>query len=272
MKTPLQAPPSPLQQPETWSATAAGYAEVVAHMGAYAERALSMAEPRTTDRVLDIATGPGTLAFLAAPSVASVVAIDFSPGMIEELARRAAREAVTNVEGLVMDAQALDFADRSFDSAFCMFGFMFFPDRSRVFREMRRVLRTGGRAVIGTWAPIERRPLMKLAFDAMAEVLPDLPRPTKGDLQSPEECVREMSEAGFSAVTAQSFTATTRVASAPEYLDLMARSGAPLVLLKKKLGDAWAETERRLLAAIDRQIPQGGIDLAAEAILTRGTA
>ena len=87
-----------------------------------------------------------------------------------------------------------------------------------------------------------------------------------------EDCVREMSEAGFTAVSAQTFTATTRVDSAEQYLDLMARSGAPLVLLKKKLGDAWAATEQRLLAAIRRQIPDGGIDLAAEAILTVGTA
>jgi len=272
MTTPMQSPPGPMQQPETWTATAAGYAEIVGHFGPYSEKALSLVGLRSTDHVLDIATGPGTLAFLAAPRVARVKAIDFSPGMIEELARRAAREGVTNIDGLVMDAQALEFVGQSFDAVFCMFGFMFFPDRARTFREIRRVLRPGGRALIGTWAPIERRPLMKVAFDAMAEVLPQLPPPVKGDLQSPEDCVREMSEAGFTAVSAHPFTATTRVDSAEQYLDLMARSGAPLVLLKKKLGDAWAATEQRLLAAISRQIPDGGIDLAAEAILTVGSA
>jgi ubiquinone/menaquinone biosynthesis C-methylase UbiE len=261
-----------MQQPETWSATAEGYAEIVTQFEEYSERALNVVGPRSTDHVLDIATGPGTLALLAAPRVARVAAIDFSPGMIEALAGRAAREGVTNVEGAVMDAQALEFGDRSFDAAFCMFGFMFFRDPARVFREMRRVLRPGGRALIATWAPIERRPMMKVAFDAMAEVLPELPPPVKGDLQSTEDCVREMSDAGFTAVTAQTFTATMRVDSAEHYLSLMARSGAPLVLLKKKLGDAWPETEQRLLAAVGRRIPENGSDLAAEAILTSGTA
>jgi ubiquinone/menaquinone biosynthesis C-methylase UbiE len=260
-----------LQQPETWTATAAGYAEMVA-MGQYSEKALSLVGVRATDHVIDIATGPGTLAFLTAPRVARVTAIDFSSGMIEQLARRAAREGFTNVEGMVMDAQSLEFEDQSFDAAFCMFGFMFFPDRARAFREIRRVLKPGGRALIGTWAPIERRPMMKVALDAMAEVLPQLPPPVKGDLQTPEDCMREMRDAGFSAISVEPFTATMRAESAEHYLDLLARSGAPLVLLKKKLGDAWPETEQRLLAAISRRIPDGGIDLAAEAILTFGTA
>src|SRR5687767_11608397 len=102
MTTPIQSPPSPLQQPETWTATAAGYAEMVA-MGQYSEKALSLVGVRATDHVIDIATGPGTLAFLTAPRVARVTAIDFSSGMIEQLARRAAREGFTNVEGMVMD-------------------------------------------------------------------------------------------------------------------------------------------------------------------------
>ena len=53
----------------------------------------------------------------------------------------------------------------------------------------------------------------------------------------------------------------------------MARSGAPLIAMKKKLGEAaWAEIEKRMLAAIRRQIPEGGIDLPAEAISDLGTA
>jgi ubiquinone/menaquinone biosynthesis C-methylase UbiE len=187
------AAPSPLQNPGTWSAVARGYAEEIVplHEAVVAE-ALERVPLQAGDRVLDIATGPGTLAFVAARKARSVEAVDFASGMIAEVKARAQREAVTNVAATVMDAQALAFPNDDFDAAFCMFGFMFFPDRPRVFREIQRVVRRGGRLLIATWATLDRRPLMKLGFDALGEALPDLPPPQKGDLQTPEECVREL--------------------------------------------------------------------------------
>ncbi|HJV95891.1 MAG TPA: methyltransferase domain-containing protein, partial [Albitalea sp.] len=222
-------------------------------------------------RVLDVAAGPGPLTFAAARSAAHVVAVDFADGMVEQVRVRAQREGVGNVEAVVMDAQSLALPDASFDAAFCMFGFMFFPDRERAFRELHRVLRPGGRALVATWAPIERRPMMKIGFESLAEAIPQLPPMTKGDLQQPDECMREMSGGGFRDVSAQPFTAAMRVDSAEHYLRVMERAGAPFVALRKKLGaEAWAQAEVRLLAAVRRRIPDGGVDLAAEAILTMG--
>jgi ubiquinone/menaquinone biosynthesis C-methylase UbiE len=61
-----------------------------------------------------------------------------------------------------------------------MFGFMSFPDRARAFREIYRVLRPGGRALVATWGPIDRLPPMKVGFDSLSEALPQLPRMPKG--------------------------------------------------------------------------------------------
>ena len=188
------------------------------------------------------------------------------------LTQRASRDAVTNVQGAVMDAQALTFPDATFDAAFCIFGFFFFPDRARAFRELYRVLRPSGRVLIATWSPIDRRPAMKVAFEAVAEALPDFPRPTKGDLQEPDECVREMSEAGFRDVSTRLFTSSVRIPSAERYLDFIVRSGAPFAVMKKKLGPtAWDSAMQRILDALRRRIPEGGTELTAEAIFTYGT-
>jgi ubiquinone/menaquinone biosynthesis C-methylase UbiE len=263
--------PSPQQNPETWDAVAPTYAEDIAQWRDYANEALRIVPVASTDRVLDVACGPGTLALLAAPRAARVDAVDFSPGMIEELRVRAKRAGVANVEGAVMDAQSLDFPDGTFNAAFNLFSFFFFPDRARAFRELHRVLSPGGRALIATWAPIERRPFMKIGFEAVAEAMPQFPRPSKGDLQDPEECVREMSAGGFRDVTAQLFDASMHVDSAEHYLEIIVRSGAPFAAMRKKIGEeAWAGVHARILEAVRKRIT-GPMDLSAEAILTTGT-
>lgn len=262
-----------MQSPDTWDTVAAGYAdEARRHAARYAEEALRRLPPEPGDHVLDLASGPGTLALLAAPRAARVTAVDFSAKMIDELRALAKASGFGNVEGTVMDSRALAFGDRTFDKAYCMFAFMFFPDRARCFSELLRVLRPGGRLLVGTWGPIERRPLMKLGFDALVEALPDAPRPQKGDLQSVEDCAREMTDAGFVDVSAVPFTVSARVQSAEEFVTSLERGGAPLAVLRKKLGEtAWAVAHAKMLEVIRRNIPEGGADLSAEAILTVGT-
>jgi ubiquinone/menaquinone biosynthesis C-methylase UbiE len=260
-----------MQLPSTWDAVASGYAETMTRQAAYAEQAMALAGLAASDRVLDVGAGPGVLALLAARRVARVSAVDFSPGMIEQLIALAAREGLTNIDTAVMDAQALQFAHASFDAVFSLFVFMFVPDRARAFLELRRVLRPGGRALVATWAPIARRPLMQIGFDALAEVVPELPAPQKGELQTSEECAREMAAAGFRDVVVEAFTASVRIESAEQYLDMMERAGAPFALLRKRLGEpAWVDVHRRLVDAVRERLPDVPVELGAEALLTRG--
>jgi ubiquinone/menaquinone biosynthesis C-methylase UbiE len=262
----------PMQQPTTWDAVAPAFAmEYSTPMRPYADEALRRVPVGRSDHVLDLAAGAGLVTFAAAPRVSRVTAVDFSPGMIDELRARAARDGVDNIDAAVMDAHHLELPDAAFDAAFCLFSFMFFSDRARVFAELHRVLRPGGRALIATWAPIDRRPYMQLGFDAVAEAFPDLPRPGKGDLQAPDECVAEMSAAGFRDVTAARFTVAMPVRSVDEYVATLTRGNAALLLHGRRLGaDAGAATAR-LTDAVRRRLPDGGADLDAESILTWGS-
>jgi ubiquinone/menaquinone biosynthesis C-methylase UbiE len=265
--------PGPLGVPAVWDAIANTYAKDVAPFFAkYAEEALRLVKPDATSSVLDVASGPGTLTFLAAPRVARVCAIDFSPGMVEELRARAASQGVHNVDAQVMDAQSLGFADATFDAAFCIFAFMFIPDRARAFGEIHRVLRPGGKVAVATWAPIERRPFIRVGFEAMAETFPELPPMPKGDLQVPEACIAEMTAGGFVDVVTHPFTAAARVDSAEHYLQIMERSGAGFAAVRKRIGEeAWPRAYARLIDAVRRRIPEGGAELSAEAILSIGS-
>ena len=239
-------PPNPLSNSEPWDLVAAGYAaEATGIMVPFSKLALEMAEVGPTTRVLDVATGPGTLALLAAKRAKSVEAIDFAESMIAELRRAVADQALENVQAGIGDGQALPFADDSFDAAFSMFGLMFFPDRPKGFSELFRVLAPGGVAVVSSWAPIDESTLMTLMFGAIRAADPSRPAPQKDmlSLENAELFEQELRGAGFSEVRV---TAHERelplTADADELWERMAKSSAPLVLMRRRMGEEqWAK-------------------------------
>jgi ubiquinone/menaquinone biosynthesis C-methylase UbiE len=71
--------------------------------------------------------------------------------MLAAARRRAVDRDVANAEFARMDGERLELPDASFDVVLCALGLMFMPEPERAVREMRRVLRPGGRLVIAVW-------------------------------------------------------------------------------------------------------------------------
>ena len=116
-------------------------------------------------RVLDVACGTGVLALAAAERVApggAVVGLDASSDMLGVARRKGG--AIDWREGR---AEALPFADASFDRVVSQFGLMFFADRAAALREMHRVLRPGGRMAVAVCDSLERCP----GYATLAELL-----------------------------------------------------------------------------------------------------
>jgi SAM-dependent methyltransferase len=107
---------------------------------------------RSGQRVLDVAAGNGNASLAAARRWAEVVSTDYVPALLERGRERAKAERL-NIEFRTADAEALPFADASFDIVLSTFGVMFTPNQEQAAREMLRVCRPGGKTGLANWTP-----------------------------------------------------------------------------------------------------------------------
>jgi ubiquinone/menaquinone biosynthesis C-methylase UbiE len=123
----------------------------------WAPRVADAAGLEPGQKVLDVACGTGVLAREAVRRVGpsgAVTGLDRNEGMLA-----VARREVPSLEWQPGRAEALPFADGTFDAVVCQFGLMFFEDRVAALEEMWRVLRPrGGRLALAVWDALDRSP------------------------------------------------------------------------------------------------------------------
>lgn len=120
--------------------------------------------------VLDVATGPGTVARLAAARVGPkglVTGCDISAGMLSVARAKPAPEGSALIGYRECPADALDVADSAYDAVVCQQGLQFFPNRAAALAEMRRALRPGGSIGLACWAAIQECS----SFEALAKAI-----------------------------------------------------------------------------------------------------
>lgn len=138
------------RQQAVWAA--GDYAVIGTTLQIVGERLCEAVDVRAGERVLDVAAGNGNATLAAARRFADVTSTDYVGALLERGRERAAadRLPVTFQEA---DAEALPFADGSFDAVLSTFGVMFTPNQERAAAEMSRVLRRGGRIGLANWTP-----------------------------------------------------------------------------------------------------------------------
>lgn len=228
--------------PESWSAASAGYAEKVAPilMRPFVDEMIGRLDVASTHDVLEVAAGSGALTEALAPHVRSVLATDFAPKMIEVLERRMSSLGIVNVSYAVMDGQALDLEDDTFDRAASSFGIMLFPDRAKGFAELRRVTRSGGRVVVSGWAGPERFEAFALFLAAVQRAFPDMPPPPAPppvfSLADPARFATELEEAGFREVEVDFVERDMEVDGVEESWQMFTVGAPPVQALLDRLG------------------------------------
>jgi len=134
---------------------------------------LGFAAPVLGERALDLACGTGSVARQLAPMVGAsgqVVAVDINADMLE-VGRAQTLPSGASILWEQGNATSLELPDNSFDLVLCQQGLQFFPDRLASVREMRRVLRKKGRAVISVWQGLDQHSVYDVLFKTTARHL-----------------------------------------------------------------------------------------------------
>jgi SAM-dependent methyltransferase len=177
------------------------------------ERMLALAQPGPGERVLELACGAGGPGLQAAALVGpagEVVLSDVSIEMTAIASARAAALGLGNTTGRALDLEDIDEPDAAYDVVLCREGLMLVPDPARAAREIRRVLRPGGRVVATVWGPRAENPWLGIVFDVVSDALgtptppPGIPHPfSLADADELAEVFRraELADVGVSALS-----------------------------------------------------------------------
>ena len=235
-------------------------------------------DPQPGQTILDLAAGTGETGFLAAQRLGpqgKLISSDLSPSMVEAAERVAPGFGVANVEFRVLDAEAVDLPDASVDGVLSRFGYVLRGDPPAALREVRRVLRPGGRFAFAVWAERSRNRWMTVPAEVMVE---------RGHLQersdaevrlserrNPASIRRLLAEAGFGEATIEELRVAYRFASADELWFFVSELRGPVALALRQLDERERDAVRgEIEARTDRDgdgYALGGVSIN---VATRG--
>jgi ubiquinone/menaquinone biosynthesis C-methylase UbiE len=116
------------------------------------ERLAEILEPRPGERLLEVGPGTGYYSLPVASRLAPegrLDVLDIQPEMLDHTLRRAAEQGISNIEPAQGDAREMPYPDAAFDGAFLVTVLGEIPDQEAALRELRRVVKPGGRIVVG---------------------------------------------------------------------------------------------------------------------------
>ncbi|MGQ0667327.1 MAG: methyltransferase domain-containing protein [Nitrospiraceae bacterium] len=214
-------------------------------------RLVADARLRSGLRVLDLGSGTGYPALLAAQTVGSggtVIGIDLAEQMLKTAQRKASSLRLSNVTFRTGDVTTLPFEAASFDAITSRFCLMFLPDIPSAAAEIARVLKPGGWLSAAVWSAPDKNPYLKIPMDMIKQFIelppPDPTAPGIFRLAKSGELAGMLQQGGFTDIEEQEFLGDVRFAAADEYFSSLMDIAAPIQNLWAKLS-ATQQTEAK---------------------------
>jgi SAM-dependent methyltransferase len=248
-------------------------------LAAVTERLFDLADLVTGWRVLDIGTGAGDTALIAAECVGPsgfVLATDASETTIEGLAlrlRSLPEPFPIATAPVAMESLALE--SGSFDVALARNSVMYFTEPQRALGNVRAALRTGGRFVASVYGPIERDPFHAVPVAAVrrrCEIREPLPEYVQAFRVGADEIERALIAAGFRDVQRHVVPTHRTFPSLPEAMEALRFSGSLARLLAvlppEHREDAWGD----IASGFRKHLSETGLRLPGEQVVLVGMA
>ncbi len=175
--------------------------EIDSRFAPVVEQVIARAGLKSGQRVLDLGTGTGAVAFLAGPLVGEegeVIGVDPSPQMLTLAGERAAKSGLSNISFREGRAEEIPAEDGRFDIFLTCLTFMYVIDRASAARECARVLRRGGRFVASVWAGPDQCDIVLFQQTAgRFAATPPVPGVGPGALADPTPFLAHLADAGI---------------------------------------------------------------------------
>ncbi|HEY7458046.1 MAG TPA: class I SAM-dependent methyltransferase [Xanthobacteraceae bacterium] len=202
------------RQQGTWSS--GNYAVIGTTLQIVGEELCEAMDLRSGQKVLDVAAGNGNVSLAAARRWCDVVSTDYVPELLERGRDRAEAEGL-QIEFREADAEALPFADGSFDAVVSTFGVMFTPAQERAAAELLRVCRSGGKIGLANWTP---EGFIGNMFKTMGKHLPPPPGVKSPPLWGTRERIVELFGAQAESIKAEPRHFAFRYRSSEHWLEI----------------------------------------------------
>lgn len=265
----------------TWSAAAERYDRLSARLfGPAADAFVEFAGLRKGDDALELACGPGLASRAAAKRLGekgSLLATDLAPGMIERAKASPPVKRGAPITWKVMDAQALDLPDASFDAAFSQLGLMLFADPLAALREMARVVAPGGPVSCLVQGRADRMELTALLLMTMVQKAPELKAPEGAPtlFAFGKEGVIEsaFAKAGLTEIVVRRLSGTYRFDSAEDYWTTMTEgAGKTAQMLHKLSHEKQFFIKKEVIRKANRFRVGKALEIPYEFVMARGAS
>jgi SAM-dependent methyltransferase len=212
-----------IRQQGAWSS--GDYAVVGTTLQIVGEELCEALDLRSGQKILDVAAGNGNATLAAARRWCEVVSTDYVPSLLERGRSRAAADGLS-IEFKVADAEALSFADASFDAVVSTFGVMFTPDQDKAAAELVRVSRPGGKIGLANWTP---EGFIGQLFRTLGKYLPPPAGAKSPALWGNEARIKEMFGASAASIKAERRNFNFRYRSPEHFLDIFRSYYGPML-------------------------------------------